>query len=225
MPETGSKISVQVSLSGFSFRITGEEPVSSPWLGAEKLFTAPEFRKAYDEVEISLLTPKVALVPEIFFNPSDARAVLAEVAEIADTDKIGTIAVPEYGAVLVYSNSIDESLSRLISQTVFLKDGSSVEVLPEMYYILRDLAGIQEHNRILASYRDGYLFLAIAQDAELKLCNVYEAVDFTTAEYFIFLALKNFQLNPEVSSISFRTPLTEDERLSLYRYFKGVEEL
>ena len=225
MPETGSKISVQVSLSGFSFKITGGENVSAPWLGAEKLFTESAFRKAYDEVEISLLTPKVALVPEIFFNPSDARGALSEVAEISDTDKIGTLAVPEYGAVLVYSNSIDESLSRLISQTVFLKDGSSVEVLPEMYYILRDLAGLQDHNRILASYRDGYLFLAIAQDAELKLCNVYEAVDFTTAEYFIFLALKNFQLNPEVSVISFRTPLTEDERLSLYRYFKGVEEL
>ena len=225
MPETGSKISVQVSLSGFSFKITGEENVSSPWLGAEKLFTESAFRKAYDEVEISLLTPKVALVPEIFFHPSDARGALAEVTAIADSDKVGSIPVPEYGAVLVYSNSIDESLSRLISQTVFLKDGSSVDVLPEMYYILRDLAGLREHNRIVASYRDGYLFLAVAQDASLKLCNVFEAVDFTTAEYFIFLSLKNFQLNPEVSTICFRTPLSEEERLSLYRYFKGVEEL
>ena len=225
MPETGSKISVQVSLSGFSFKITGEENVSSPWLGAEKLFTESAFRKAYDEVEISLLTPKVALVPEIFFHPSVARGALAEVTAVADSDKVGSIPVPEYGAVLVYSNSIDESLSRLISQTVFLKDGSSVDVLPEMYYILRDLAGLREHNRIVASYRDGYLFLAVAQDASLKLCNVFEAVDFTTAEYFIFLSLKNFQLNPEVSTICFRTPLSEEERLSLYRYFKGVEEL
>ncbi len=225
MPVTGSKISVRVSLSGFCFRLGGEETTLSPWLGPEKLFTAREFQTPYDEVEISLLTPKVALVPELFFDASEARSALSEVVVIEETDKVGYIPVPEYGAVLVYSNSIDESLSRVISQTVFLKGGSSVEVIPEMFYVLRDLSRCTEHNRIVASYHDGYLYLAIAQDSALKLCNVFEAVDFTTAEYFIFLCLKNLQLNPEMSTITFRTPLGEPERMSLYRYFKAVEEI
>ena len=229
MPVTGNNtpdtISVQVSLDGFCFRTTGEESFSSPWLGTEKVFTTKEFRRQYDVVEIALMTPKVALAPEIFFEASEARKALSEVCAIRDTDKVGTVEVPAYGAVLVYSNSIDESLSRVISQTVFLKDGTSVSVLPEMYYLLRDVQGLEGHNKIAASYRDGHLYLAIAQGDVLKLCNVYEAVDFTTAEYFIFLALKELQLNPEVSSIAFRTPLGEEERLSLYRYFKSVEQL
>ena len=37
--------------------------------------------------------------------------------------------------------------------------------------------------------------------------------------------MKKLQLNPEVSVIHFRTPLSEEQELSLYRYFKGVERL
>ena len=72
---------------------------------------------------------------------------------------------------------------------------------------------------------DGYLYLTIAQGKSLLLCNSFQAPDFTSAEYFIFMVLKKLQLNPEVSTICFRTPLTEDQEMSLYRYFKSVEQL
>ena len=39
----------------------------------------------------------------------------------------------------------------------------------------------------------------------------------------IFLVMKKLQLNPEVSGIVFRTPLTQEMEMSLYRYFKAVE--
>ena len=38
-------------------------------------------------------------------------------------------------------------------------------------------------------------------------------------------ALKTLQVNPEVSTISWRTPLEPSEEMSLYRYFKAVEVL
>ena len=72
---------------------------------------------------------------------------------------------------------------------------------------------------------DGVLYLVIAQGKSLLLCNSYQAPDFTTAEYFIFLAMKKLQLNPEVSTIAFRTPLGEEDRMSLYRYFRNVDQL
>ena len=37
--------------------------------------------------------------------------------------------------------------------------------------------------------------------------------------------MKKLQLNPEVSTITFRTPLTEDQEMSLYRYFRNVEQI
>ena len=123
----------------------------------------------------------------------------------------------------MYSNSIDESLSKVISQTVLTSGGNTVKVLPEMYYLLRDMREGTDYNKIFASYADSYLYLAIAQGKSLLLANVFETVDFTTAEYYIFLAMKKLQLNPEVSSITFRTPLDNEQEMSLYRYFKAVE--
>jgi hypothetical protein len=219
-----SRISIQVSLSGYSFKTEeGGEAFSSGWLGAEKIFTSPELQKRYDVVEISLMTEKCALVPASFFVPEDARTALAEVVDLRDTDQVDYVEVPAFGAVLVYSLSVDESLSRLVSTTVLDTDGRQSRVLPEMYYILRDILSCTDYNKIMASYRDGHLHLAIAQGKSLLLANVFSAQDFTTAQYFIFLAMKKLQLNPEVSTISFRTPLSPEDEMSLYRYFKAVE--
>jgi hypothetical protein len=37
--------------------------------------------------------------------------------------------------------------------------------------------------------------------------------------------MKKLQLNPEMSSIYFRTPLDQDQEMSLYRYFRNVEQM
>jgi hypothetical protein len=137
---------------------------------------------------------------------------------------VQSVPVPKYGAIMVYSNTMGESLSNAIAATVFKNDGTRSAVLPELYFILKDLDKCKDYNKILASYRDGYLYLAIAQGKSLLLCNCFKAVDFTTAEYFIFMSLKKLQLNPEVSTICFHTSLSMDEEMSLYRYFSSVEQ-
>lgn len=170
-------------------------------------------------MEISLLTAKCTLVPSNFFAESSAREALSEVAVLKEGDTVASVGIPWYGAELVYCDSADESVSKTIT------DDSAVAVTtrPELYYILRDLPQCKDYNKILASYNDGLLFLGIAQGGSLLLSNIYRAPDFTTAEYFIFLAMKSLQLNPEVSTICFRHPLEQEQEMSLYRYFKAVE--
>ena len=220
------RISIQVGLSGYSFKLeTADSQHASPWMSAERVFTTSEFQSRYDQVEVSIFTPKCALVPKQFFSPEIARDMLHDVACVNESDPVSSVEVPEYSAVMVYSNSIGETLSKVISETVRMVDGEKATPLPELYYILKSLASIKEYNKILASYADGYLYLAIAQGKTLLLCNSYQAQDFTTAEYFIFLAMKKLQLNPEVSTICFRTPLSEGDELSLYRYFKSVDRI
>ena len=220
-------ISIQVSLSGYSFKVyAGEELVQrSGWLGMERLFTTAEFQRRYNRVEVSLLTPKVALVPESFYNPGMARTALEEVVSLQEGDYVESVPVPSHAAVLLFSNTIGESLSRVIAQTVLPASGAPVSVLPEMYYLLQQLETLPEYNKIAASWRDGWLHLVIAQGRSLRLANVFQAPDFTTAQYFLFLSLKRLQLNPEVSTVCFRTPLDEEAEMSLYRYFKGVVQL
>ena len=103
--------------------------------------------------------------------------------------------------------------------------GERSKPLPEAYYLLKKIPEITDYNKIIASYMDGWLYLVIAQGKSLLLCNAFQAPDFTTAEYFIFMAMKRLQMNPEVSSICFRTRLEEDQEMSLYRYFKNVEHI
>lgn len=219
-------ISIQVSLSGYSFKVrNGEDIRQSDWMGAERLFTTPEFQRRYDNVEISLLTPKVALVPESFYHPGSARSALEEVAALQEGDFVESISLPSLASMLLFSNTIGESLSRVIAQTVLPASGKPVRVLPEMYYLLRLLETVSDYNKIIASWQDGWLHLVIAQGRSLLLANVFEAPDFTTAQYFLFLSMKRLQLNPEVSTVCFHTPLDAASEMSLYRYFKGVVQL
>lgn len=219
-----SRISIQVSLSGYSFKTEiGGTVFRSGWLGAERMFTTEEFQRRYDSVRISLFTPKVALVPEQFFSPQELRQSLGDVVKLGADDKSDYIRTAQGGCILLYSNSIGETLSRAISQTVLTSDGYQARILPEMYYILESLVACHDYNKIVASFADSHLHLAIAQGRSLLLANVFSAPDFTTAEYHIFNALKNLQLNPEMSTICLRTPVSNEEEMSLYRYFKAVE--
>ena len=221
------RISIQVGLSGYSFRVASEQGAEtcSGWMPPERIFTTAELQRRYERVEISVFTPKVALVPAQFFTSEMARAMLDEVVDISDDDQVEYVDVPEQASVLIYSNAIGETLSKVICETVRKTDGSKAVLLPEMFYMLKALPSLTEYNKVMASYMDGVLYLVIAQGKSLLLCNTFQAPDFTTAQYFIFLAMKKLQLNPEVSTICFRTPLQEEEEMSLYRYFKSVEQL
>lgn len=220
------RISIQVGLNGYSFRLENDGQKSfSGWLSADRVFSTPEFQRGYDEVQVALFTPKTTLVPEQFHSREDMRQVLGGVVALGDSDVVDSVAVPEFGAVLIYSNTIGESLSKVVADTVRHNDGSAAIPLPEHYFMLRALSEISEYNKIIASYMDGRLYLVIAQGNSLMLCNSFEAQDFTTAQYFIFLAMKKFQLNPEVSTIRFRTPLEPEQEMSLYHYFRSVEHI
>lgn len=148
------------------------------------------------------------LVPSRFFDPSAEREILAEVGEVGESDIIKHISIPQYDAVLIYNQDED---SVLVSS-------------PEIHTILEALPSCRDYNKIVCSIRDWKLYIAIAQGKSLLLANSYRIQDFTTAEYYIFLAMKSLQLNPQMSTICWMTPLGADEEMSLYRYFKAVEQ-
>ena len=147
------------------------------------------------------------LVPVNFFDPSSARQALQEVSPLADSDRIAYRQISRYSAVLIYN----------------IPDGKDTP--PGIFDILEHLHECSEYNKVLCSWRDGMLSIAIAQGKSLLLANEYKAPDFVTAQYYIFFAMKSLQLNPEVTTISFRHSLSPEEEMALYRYFKAVEVL
>ena len=226
MIDNKDRISIQVGLSGYSFKLHTEGVErSSGWMSAERIFSTPEFQKRYSEVEISVFTSKCTLVPAQFHIPEDSRQMLSEVVNLSDDESVEYVPVPEFAAVLLYSNTMTGPVSRVVSETVLRTDGTKVRPLPECYYMLKQLSCISDYNKILASYKDDSLYLVIAQGKSLLFCNTFKVPDFTTAQYFIFMAMKKLQLNPEVSSIFFRTPLDPEQEMSLYRCFRNVEQI
>ena len=226
MTEIQDRISIQVGLSGYSFKIESANGTeSSGWLGAESIFTVSQMQKRYSDVHIAVFTPYCTLIPENFHKPELSKEMLSEVADLPQGAVVEYVPVPEYNAVMLYSNNLGGTLHKVVSESVLRTDGTKAQPLPELYSMLKSLNGIQEYNRIVASYMDGVLYLVIAQGKTLLLCNTYSAPDFTTAEYFIFMVMKKLQLNPEMSSITFRTPLNEEQEMSLYRYFKSVDTI
>lgn len=192
-------------------------------MDAGSVFTARELQRRYDSVGISLFTPKVTLVPVQFLRRGGEREMLASVAALADTDSVSVADVPEFAAAMLWSADAGDKLAETLRNTVLRVDGSRADIFPELYHMLRSLSGIAQYNKILASFDGSRLHLVIAEGKSLRLCNVFDAVDFTTAEYWIFSAMKGLQLNPDVSDIFFRTPLTEEEEISLCSYFRSVE--
>lgn len=147
------------------------------------------------------------LVPSRFFDPATARQALAEVADLRDEDVVEQLDIPQYDAVLVYSTG---------------EDSVVVDGTPEIFKLLTKLPDCPEYNKILCSLVEDHLFLAIAQGNNLMLANSFPVQDFTTAQYYIFMSLKSLQLNPEISTICWQTPLDAEDEMSLYRYFKAV---
>ena len=224
MADIRNRISIQVGLSGYSFKIEDAQEASfSGWMMPESIFTVKELQKRYSQVDISVLTPYCTLVPQDFYSREYAREQLSDVVSLPEGAVVETVHVPEFASVLIYSASVGGTLHKVLSESVLQTDGNKAKPLPEMYYMLKDVVNLPDYNRILASYMDGVLYLVVAQGKTLLLCNSFKAPDFTTAEYFIFMVMKKLQLNPEVSTISFRTPLTDEQEISLYRYFKSVD--
>lgn len=148
------------------------------------------------------------LVPSGFFDPASKREALAEVASIREDSKVEHIEIPNYNAVLVYTT-----------------DEDSVVSTPEILEVLNKLSECQEYNKIVCSIVEDSLYIAIAQGKTLLLANSYKIQDFTTAQYYIFLAIKSLQINPEISTICWISEINADEEMSLYRYFKSVVKL
>ena len=155
----------------------------------------------------TILTGKCTLVPQNFFRQDKAREILSEVVLLDADDAVSWLDVPERDAVLIYAAAPGQ------------------KGVPELFEVIRHLSDCSEYNKIVASHKEGRLYLAIAQGRSLLLANSYEAPDFTTAEYYIFLAMHSLQLNPEVSTICLASPVSAEEEMSLYRYFRMVEPL
>ncbi len=147
------------------------------------------------------------LVPSEFFSPEDAHKILSEVVPLQDTDIVRHTELPEYKAVLIYvQKSEDESTSEL-----------------PIADLLHFAPTITAHNRLVVSLDKKYIYMVLAEGEKLLLANAYPATDIVTAQYFIFAALREFQINPRMTTIYFRGEVPPGLTEEMFRHFRAVE--
>lgn len=223
MPATGNNpsiLSVQLGQSRFTFQTN--DCARSEWLSAEFVFSSDVFQRNYDEVVLSAFLSRYTLVPAAWFDESRVQEYMAAAFSPTEGEKLRWQALPaELGAVEIWSPA-KTRLTHILSGMLSVEEEA---ILPEFHFLLTEGYRVSSYNKIIAAYAEGRLYLVVFQGKNLMLCNSFEAPDFTTAQYYIFMALKNLQLNPEASTIYFRTPLSAEEELSLYHYFQDVKKL
>lgn len=149
---------------------------------------------------------KYTLVPASFFNEGDSRNILSQVVQLEESDKAEYQELPEFQAVLVYAPT---------------PSGDSPVVLD----MLLAVSSINEYNKVLACYDDSCVTVVIAAGSKLLLANSYPASDHVTGEYFIFAAMKQFQINPEVTTVYLYGDAPFEMKNDMFCYCKGVEKL
>ncbi len=149
---------------------------------------------------------RYTLVPSPFFKKENASEILSEAVRLEPHDKVYYKELPDFQAVLVYA-------------------AQSSGDTPLIASMLEGVKQIKDFNKVLVSYDGKTLDIVLVAGDKLLLANSYPAPDHLTGEYFIFAALKQFQINPEVTAVYFHDTVPFEMQNDLFRYCKGAEKL
>lgn len=148
---------------------------------------------------------KYTLVPEGFFSPESASDLLGRAVVLEKTDSVKSLELPFYKAVLLYAG-----------------DDASAQELAAM---AAAAASLSVYNKVVVHLGDGVVDIVLAAGERLLLCNSFPAPDGVTAQYYLFAVLRQFQINPEVTTVHFFGEADESVKGDLFRHFASVEAL
>ena len=148
---------------------------------------------------------KYTLIPEGYFSTESAAELLSKVVILEKSDTVKSMELPCYKAVLLYAG--DDADARRISG------------------MRASTAALECYNKVVVSFGGDIVDIVVAAGERLLLCNSFPAADGVTAQYFIFAALRQFQINPEVTTVHFFGEAGDDIKGDLFRHFASVEVL
>lgn len=148
---------------------------------------------------------KFTLIPEGYFSPDTAEDLLSQLVLLEKPASVKSLELPCYKAVLLYAG--EDAAARCIAD------------------MLAAAAALACYNKVVVHLGGGTVDLVLAAGDKLLLCNSFPAADEVTAQYFLFAALKQFQINPELTTVHFFGEAGEAVKGELFRHFASVETL
>lgn len=235
MANIANRLTIQIDLSGFSFKISdhfggilysGEK--SFPSLSSFGAEMEPILKKEFSSVSllskkvndtyVYVATPKYTLIPTSMFRKEDEKTILSQIHQLDEMDEVMSIEIPQYQATLIYA------IPNSITSRVF-KIQKRAKYFPTIYPMITKLSGLSDNNKICASFSKGEVHIVASEGQRLLLANSYPASDFVTAQYYIFLVIKEVMFNPEFTTLQVFNDIDKLQIKDLNKYFRSVNIL
>lgn len=229
------KLSVQISLNGLSFLVTGEndEQVlyeNEKWSYAttpfellselEKLLNKLPQESSFTQIDIIYATPIYTLVPKLLFDERKASEYLKFNSKILVNDYISHDHLEALNLMVVYVPLMN------INNALFEKLGSFdyyhlATILLKTFYRIHD----KTETRVFVHVRESSFDCVVFKKDGLELCNSYP---YSTSEdflYYLLFMMEQLQLNPDEIPISLCGEIQENDDLHkfLYNYIRFTD--
>lgn len=228
------RLSIQADLNGFSFLISDDLLHKSYYLYQSEfnwervhydiffrhtgnlLSSIPILSKPYSRVTLLYDTYKYALIPKHLYKVGEDLQQLGKLHRLDDLEEIDLIELPGKNIIILFA--VNSTFINLLKtkQTEF-------SIYPSIYPPLLSLPSFYDYNKVYINYTKGQIHIIIYEGTSLIYCNSFPAAYFNTALYFLFLALRQTQFNPEQTTVFVSGSINETDILQLSKYFSKIK--
>lgn len=232
MPVSADRLTIQLGLNGFSFKIeladgtvrdSGRAVFESPLEDLAEIEDSlvalfdgnASVRGRHSAVDVFCDTWKYAMVPSSMFSDGDAQAVLSSLYGAECREDALFCRIPRYDAVIVFS--IPSSIVDFIGGV-----HENVRFYPAVSRLLDKIGEMEANNRMAAYFSGSRMAVAAAEQDRLLLLNTFDAKDDATALYYLLLAARESMLNPGHTSLSLFNAVPDSLPEAVSGFFSDV---
>lgn len=228
------RLSIQADLNGFSFSVSQTEDNQLIFLygpdfnpsqedeytllrNTDSLFESmPLLRQEYNNTTLLYNTHKFTCIPKQMHKSGEELTILNRLFHIEDLEEINTITLQEEDMVIIYAAN-----STLLNK---IKDYQpKIKIYPSVFLYLKYLPKFKEYNKIFFQYIKDKVIIIVSEGDKILMCSSYPAQHFNSALYFLHLALKEVQFNPEHTTVYINGNIKDLEILDISKYFSSVK--
>ena len=235
MANIANRLTIQIDLSGFSFKITdpsgetlnsGRKSFPSGVSSAseledilkKELSSMSVLSKKYSQTDVVVETPTFTLVPASLYDKESEKQILSQIHKVEDMDEVMSIDLPEHEAKLIYA------IPNSISSRIF-KIQKKAKYTPIIYQMIKKVSEQMENNKVCIHFSKNHIHIVASERDRLLLANSFQTSDFITAQYYIFFVIKEVMFNPEFTTLQIVGEIDKNQKKSLSKYFKGVNTI
>jgi hypothetical protein len=174
--------------------------------------------KKYSQTDVIVSTPKFTLVPTSLYKKDDEKKLLSLIHKIEELDEVMSIELPEHEATLIYA------VPNAITSRIF-KIQKKAKYFPIIHSMIKAMSQNNDNNKVCIHLSKNHIHIVATEREKLLLANSYPAKDFITAQYYIFLVIKEVMFNPEFTTLQILGEIDKNQKKSLSKYFKGVHTI